>query len=135
MGLTMKALDDNDRRAIFLLNTMSDFADRYESETRFQKIAEKNDHMRELWSEYATLMGECLTTNQSSPELPSKEDYFNSRVRLAIGYGAGKEWSEPLFKCPFCGGNVRRKEDYLMTSFPPVFIYRCDRCKDQDIHE
>ena len=131
----MRTLDDNDRRTIFLLNTMSDLADRYESETRFQKIAEKNDHMRELWSEYATLMGECLATNQSPPELPSKEDYFNSRERLAIGYGTGKEWSEPLFVCPICGGGVRRNENYFLASFPPVFIYRCDECGDQTTHE
>ena len=131
----MRTIDDNDRRSIFLLNTMSDFADRYESEVRFQKIAETNDRMRELWSEYATLMGECLATNPSPLGLPSKGEYFNSRKRLSIGYGAGKEWSEPLFKCPICGEGVRRKTDYLMTSFPPQFIYRCDGCGTQDIHE
>ena len=64
--------------------------------------------------------------------LPNKEDYFLERQRIAIGSSENKEWSEPLFFCPQCGGTVRRNEAQIFMSNPPRYLYACDNCEWQD---
>ena len=37
-------------------------------------------------------------------------------------------YSEPLFKCPVCGGPVRKNLQIVLTSYPPKYLYVCDNC-------
>ena len=110
-----------------LWDKMWDLKDRLELESQFSKLAETNPKMQELWSEYCMLNG-------SYGSIPSKDEYFLQRDRLALVSEATDEWSAPLFVCVNCGGRVRRKEDYVLASYPPRYLYRCDRCGWQDTH-
>ena len=37
--------------------------------------------------------------------------------------------SEPKFRCPKCGGIVRKCVDFCLTTFPPQYRYDCDDCE------
>ena len=136
----MPITEESAIRASNLWSEMYELKSVLAMENEFQKIAEENHRMRELWSEYSMLMeyGEVLPKTVGyyrGYPLPSQEDYYNRRDRLAIVGEASNEWSEPLFVCPKCeNSGVRRKEDYVLASFPPRYIYRCDKCGWQDTH-
>ena len=133
MGTMMqKKIDD-------LWDKMWDLKDRLDLESQFSKLAETNPEMQELWSEYSMLKGTTIWCGKdsgitASPSIPSKKEYFRRRELLALIHEATNEWSEPLFVCTACGGGARRKEDYVSDSYPPYFVYRCDKCGWQDIH-
>lgn len=44
-----------------------------------------------------------------------------------------EEWSEPQYKCPKCGGNVRKSllTGLTVACIPPVSLsyYHCDSCE------
>ena len=39
-----------------------------------------------------------------------------------------KEWSEPRYICPECGGGMCRNEMYEFASCPPKYQYQCNKC-------
>lgn len=39
------------------------------------------------------------------------------------------QWSEPQYMCRRCGGGMRKNLMVTLTSYPPQFEYRCDRCR------
>ena len=125
----MSEADSLELRASLILREMYELKSFCEMEIQFKEIAEKNDKMRELWSEYALLKGYGVKA-----DLPSAKEYLDMRNRLAIVSEASNEWTAPLFACAKCGGGVRRKEDYILTSFPPRYLYKCDKCGMQDTH-
>lgn len=57
--------------------------------------------------------------------LPSSEEY--ARIHQPVFYEQ-REWSEPKYKCPKCGGGMCRNEMVVLTSNPPKFEYRCNKC-------
>ena len=42
------------------------------------------------------------------------------------------QWSDPIYPCPICGGNMRENlmGGIVLTSFPPIYQneYQCDQC-------
>lgn len=36
--------------------------------------------------------------------------------------------SEPKYRCPKCGGGMRRNEMVVLTSYPAQYEYQCDKC-------
>ena len=40
------------------------------------------------------------------------------------------EYSEPKYKCPKidCGGGMCKNNTIVLTSNPPKFIYKCNKC-------
>ena len=114
-------------RIDILWDEMWTLKDKIDMEAEFQKFAESNEDMRELWSEYE------LLKNESKPKrLPTKDEY---RRRIANGLTVRKEWSDPMYSCPLCGGAVRRKVNYALPLYPPKFLYRCDNCENEEAGE
>ena len=136
----MPITEESAIRASNLWSEMYELKSVLAMENEFQKIAEENHRMRELWSEYSMLMeyGEVLPKTVGyylGRPLPSQEDYYYQRDRMTLVSEASNKWSEPLFVCPKCkNSGVRRKEDYLLTSYPPRYLYKCDKCEWQDTY-
>ena len=122
-----------------LWDKMWNLKDRLDLESQFSKLAESNPEMQELWSEYSMLKGTTIRCGKdsgitASSSMPSKDEYFLQRDRLSLVHEATNEWSEPLFICGSCGGRIRRSEDYVLASYSPRYLYRCDKCGWQDTH-
>lgn len=61
-------------------------------------------------------------------KLPTKDEYVSSTVSsIDVGISTEK-YSEPRFKCPKCGGGMRKNLQEICTSLPPKYEYRCDTC-------
>jgi hypothetical protein len=43
-----------------------------------------------------------------------------------------QQWSEPKCQCPECHYPMRRKEDLILTCFPPLYEYRCTKCNHSE---
>jgi hypothetical protein len=43
-----------------------------------------------------------------------------------------QQWSEPKCQCPECHYPMRRKEDLILTCFPPLYEYRCAKCNHSE---
>lgn len=56
--------------------------------------------------------------------LPTEEEYR----KFAEGTLEQKEWSEPKYICPECGGGMCRNEMYMFASYPPKYKYQCNKC-------
>jgi hypothetical protein len=56
--------------------------------------------------------------------LPTEEEYR----KFAEGTLQQKEWSEPKYICPECGGGMCRNEMYEFASYPPKYQYQCNKC-------
>lgn len=41
--------------------------------------------------------------------------------------------SKPLYKCPKCGGDVRRNDKIVLASYPPKRRYECDDCEYYEV--
>lgn len=63
-------------------------------------------------------------TTDSNKSLPTKDEYIKRKKYSPINSG----WSEPKFKCDECGGNVRRDNSIILTTFPPLYRYVCEDC-------
>ena len=50
--------------------------------------------------------------------LPSRDEYLKKSINK----------SPALYKCPKCGGNVRRDNSCCLTTYPPMYRYECDDC-------
>lgn len=61
-----------------------------------------------------------------STNLPTAEEY-----RDFIGHpyaSSPREWSEPKYICPKCGGGMCRHESIVYASNPPRYEYKCNKC-------
>lgn len=43
-------------------------------------------------------------------------------------------YSEIKYTCE-CGGNVRKRLDIVLTSYPPKYQYECDKCSKVEYFE
>ena len=69
-------------------------------------------------------------TTQENSNLPSHDDYFRKKMdNWSYSGGIMSNYSEPCFKCPKCGGNVRRNLTMTLASYPPQYRYDCDKCE------
>ena len=58
-------------------------------------------------------------------ELPTKEEFESS---IIIDTCMTREWSEPIYQCPKCGGGMCKNLMNVYTSNPPMYKYKCDKC-------
>ena len=62
--------------------------------------------------------------------LPTAEEYSKMAQELVFKYNS--QWSEPKYQCPKCGGGMRRNEMVVLTSCPPKYEYKCNKCGHVD---
>ena len=43
-------------------------------------------------------------------------------------YSHGETWTPINVSCPKCGEQLQRREDMVLTSYPPMRQYRCPVC-------
>ena len=74
--------------------------------------------------------------NTLETNLPSLENYIkdNHHIQKQVS-GMLQDYSEPKYKCPKCGGNVRKNLTMVLTSIPPKYRYECDKCDHVDFHK
>lgn len=60
-----------------------------------------------------------------SVDLPTADE---CRKAIGITYSYQREWSEPKYICPKCGGGMCRNEMVVLTSYPAQYEYKCDKC-------
>lgn len=76
-------------------------------------------------------MNEIPATNSSSLEvttkLPAREEY-----KSAIAYEPNPEYSEPMYQCEQCGGGMCKNNHIVLTSYPPMYLYKCNKCGHVD---
>jgi predicted RNA-binding Zn-ribbon protein involved in translation (DUF1610 family) len=58
--------------------------------------------------------------------LPTSEEYAASAFDIA--FPSTRQWSEPKYRCPRCGGGMCRNEMIVLTSYPAQYTYQCDKC-------
>lgn len=66
----------------------------------------------------------------SNNKLPTKEEYEKS-----IGGWRScvfKQWSEPKYQCPVCGGGMCKNLMVTLTSYPVQYEYTCNKCGHVD---
>ena len=59
-------------------------------------------------------------------DLPDEEEYvklYRPQMDLALNIK-----SEPKYRCPKCGGIMRKCCDFVLTTYPPQYRYECDDC-------
>ena len=66
--------------------------------------------------------------DEDKKSLKTLEEYIDSHREAINHYGEFGEYSEPKFKCPKCGGNVRKNLSLVLTSYPPQYRYDCEKC-------
>lgn len=62
--------------------------------------------------------------NAINNSLPSAKEY--REMANQIDFSA--RWSEPKYQCPKCNGGMRRDETIVLSSFPPQYMYECNKC-------
>lgn len=68
--------------------------------------------------------GDVFVTGLST-DLPTADEY---RESIGFPYYYQREWSEPKYICPKCGGGMCRHENIVLTSNPPQYEYQCNKC-------
>ena len=77
---------------------------------------------------YKSALESALQTNDAllkKTDLPSADEYRNS---IGVQYYYQREWSEPKYVCPKCGGGMCRHETIVLASNPPKCEYQCNQC-------
>lgn len=102
-----------------------------------QPLRETTDHITN--TTYTTTTTDCktITVNSNgvntgdvfvtglSTDLPTADEY---RESIGFPYYFQREWSEPKYACPACGGGMCRNETVVLTSNPPKYEYQCNKC-------
>ena len=65
----------------------------------------------------------------SNFKLPTKEEYEKS---ISISSYEIRQWSEPKYQCSECGGGMCKNLMVTLTSIPPMYEYRCNKCGHAD---
>lgn len=63
--------------------------------------------------------------------LPSKEEYIKTHTPVKES-DRFQKWSEPKYKCSFCGGGMRKNLTTVLRSYPTKYVYRCDNCGNEE---
>ena len=58
--------------------------------------------------------------------LPTAEEYRKSTNELRSQFE--KQWSEPKYQCPECGGGMCRDEATILPTYPAQYEYKCNQC-------
>ena len=61
----------------------------------------------------------------NNTKLPTKEEYEKS---ISISSCRIEQWSEPIYQCPKCDGGMCKNLMIALTSIPPMYEYRCNKC-------
>lgn len=102
-----------------------------------QPLREMTDHITN--TTYTTTTTDCktITVNSNgvntgdvfvtglSTDLPTADEY---RKSIGVPYYCQREWSEPKYICPKCGGGMCRNEMVVLTSYPAQYEYKCNKC-------
>ena len=102
-----------------------------------QPLREMTDHITN--TTYTTTTTDCKTITVNSngintgdvfvtgliTDLPTADEY---RKAIGVPYSYHREWSEPKYICPKCGGGMCRNETMVFTSNPPKYEYQCNKC-------
>ena len=81
--------------------------------------------MKTLQISYGKNTGDVFVTGLST-NLPTADEYRNF-----IGHpyaSSPREWSEPKYICPKCGGGMCKHESIVYASNPPQYEYKCNKC-------
>lgn len=54
----------------------------------------------------------------------TREEYIQNNQSIYVN---NDKYSEPKYTCE-CGGNVRKRLDIVLASYPPKYQYECDKC-------
>ena len=65
----------------------------------------------------------------NNTKLPTKEEYEKS---ISISSCRIEQWSEPIYQCPKCDGGMCKNLMITLTSMPPKYEYRCNKCGHVD---
>lgn len=68
--------------------------------------------------------GDAFVTGLST-ELPIADEY---RKSIGCPHYYQREWSEPKYICPKCGGGMCKNETMVFASNPPQYKYQCNKC-------
>ena len=60
--------------------------------------------------------------------LPTKEEYARDNN---VDFWEMREWSEPMYQCE-CGGGMRKNLQMVCASYPPMYVYKCNKCGKVD---
>ena len=72
-----------------------------------------------------------IATNSINENLPTAEEYLEYLKQLGqMSYDGGIliKWSEPKYQCPECGGGMCKNLTTILTSLPPQYQYKCNKC-------
>ena len=81
--------------------------------------------MKTLQISYGKNTGDVFVTGLST-NLPTADEYRAKFINYP--YAPCERWSEPKYLCPECGGGMCRNETMVLTSNPPQYEYRCNKC-------
>lgn len=73
--------------------------------------------------------------SRSTDPLPSKEEYVKANRSVQQSTDESYKWSEPKYKCSFCGGGMRKNLTTALRSHPAKYVYRCDDCGNEEYLE
>lgn len=65
------------------------------------------------------------TKQISRNDLPTAEEYKQPSFKHIPGM---QEYFEPKYQCPECDGIMCKNTMYVLASFPPQYIYKCNKC-------
>lgn len=103
-----------------------------------QPLRETTDHITNKTYTTTTTDYKIITVNNNglnagdafvtglTTDLPTADEY-----REFIGapyYYYQREWSEPKYICPKCGGGMCKHENIVFCSNPPRYEYKCNEC-------
>ena len=65
------------------------------------------------------------------------EEYVKNNSHIyENNLGMMVKYSEPKYKCPKCNeGGMRKNLTMVLTSLPPKYSYKCDKCGHVEYHE
>ena len=81
--------------------------------------------MKTLQISYGKNTGDVFVTGLNT-NLPTADEYRNF---IGHPYASSlREWSEPKYICPKCGGGMCKHESIVYASNPPQYEYKCNKC-------
>ena len=63
----------------------------------------------------------------NNTNLPTAEEYREMVTDLAFQL-AQSQWSEPKYQCPKCNGGMCKDNMTVLTTYPPKYEYKCNKC-------
>ena len=66
------------------------------------------------------------STLAATTHLPTAEEYKEAGRLFASQLT--RQWSEPKYQCPKCGGGMCKNLMVVLTTYPSQYEYQCDKC-------